>query len=283
METVEILDTLMNLPLLSSLPDDARGRTAKLIHTVSKLVTHSDGEALLRKESLGAGTGFVLVQGKVRVKKDDSDDIELAAPALLGEMQQFNPRALRSASVFSSGCTTALTFTWQALYDRVKEDLSMSEQMALMDSIERTVWKRFEQDSLMDLALFKNLSDALRLRVCLTLHWTLRPIVLKNGDVLFEKDAICGDDGYLVMQGQIKLKRNLESLGVVSESDILGIMPVFDPDLKWTATATAIGNVELMKFNWASFMMLLDKRLSSDDMRAFKVAIQEYATNHFTH
>ena len=232
---------------------------------------------------LGPGAGFVLLQGTVEVQKEGAPGITLPAPALLGEMQQFNSQSLRTATVLAKGECIARKFSWQELYRQAKQDLDASEQAMLIDSIERVVWERFDRDTLMDIALFRGLSDRLRLRACVTLQWLTEQVILAGGETLFQEDEMCGAVGYLLTQGIIVLSKLDHKPVTVAAPNILGVMPHFDPNMKWTATATAEGEVEVLKFSWQRYVLKLKERLSEEDLQEFNEGIEAAAAKHFQH
>lgn len=277
------LKRLAELPLLKDMPDHSKERIANVFLSVSETVTLADREVLLREGDLGGDFGFVLVQGKAEIHKEGAATIDLHAPSLLGEMQQFNPQAFRTATVRAKGQTIALKFLWQELYSQAEEDLHPVEQTMLMDSIEHMVWERFDRETLMDLGLFQGLPDQLKLRACLTLQWTTQNVALTEGETLFRKDEMCGAHGYLLTQGSVELARPHQSVQRVSSPDLLGVMPRFDPNRQWTATATAVGNVALLKFSWLTYNAMLEQRLSQEEHKQLTEAFEASAEQHFVH
>ena len=64
---------------------------------------------------------------------------------------------------------------------------------------------------------------------------------------------------------------------------MLGVMPRFDPDLRWTATAAAQGKVELLKFSWVEYVKRLQQRLTPQEQRQVADAIGANVREHFVH
>jgi hypothetical protein len=283
MAQAEDLQTLCRLPLVQHLPEEAKERVAALLLEVSQLVTWFEDNTLLHQGWLGGDAGFVLLQGYVEIDKEGEAPILVSAPALLGEMHQFNPRALRTATVRVKGTPRVLKFVWRELYAKARQRLSEAEQDMLMDGIEHSAWERFNRDTLIDLALFRDIPERLKLRIVLLLQWLVEPVTLLDGQELFKQDDVCGGMGYELVQGDLVLSRLNHTVQVVSAPNILGVMPRFDPDQKWTATANARGKVELLKFSWAEYIKRLQQRLSQEEQRQVAASINANAKAHFIH
>lgn len=283
MDKSEVLQRLSELPLMRDMPEDTQKRFGELLLRVSETVELAGGDELMRQGVLGAGAGFILIQGDVSVEREGVPAIPLGAPALLGEMQQFNPQALRTATVRATGEATALKFAWPALYTRAKEDLRPDERTMLMDGIERIVWERFDREALMDISLFRTLPDQLKLRVSVILQWLTQRLVLTDGQTLFKEEDMCGATGYLIAQGMIELTRRNQGSVEVPAPNILGVVVEFDPNRQWTATAVAKGDVELLKFTWLQYKAMLEERLSPPELQQFNEAVQASAKEHFEH
>jgi len=271
------------LALLQAMPEDTQEEVAGLFVQVSEKIAFSDGEVVLHEGDLGGAAGFVLLDGLVEVERANAAPIRMQAPALLGEMHQFNPRAQRTATVRAKGFAVALKFSWQELYGRAKADLSERRQHLLMDGIERMVWQRFDRETLMDLALFRGLTDKLKLRVCLLLQWIAEPRSLKDGAVLFKQKEMCGAMGYLLTAGRMQISVAGQASRVLTAPDMVGVMPVFDPDLQWRATAAAQGDVQLLRFSWQHYVAMLQQRLTPGEQQQFADSLKAHAASHFVH
>lgn len=277
MEQLALLQTLIRLPLLQAAPDTTKTRLAELLLHVGEPITVSPGDALLHQGDLGGETGFILLRGEVTVERMGAPPATISAPALLGEIQQFNPRAQRTATVRASGPVEALKFAWQTLYAKANEMLSSDEQHLLMDVLERSVCERLACETLGDFPILRNLPDPLRVRVALALHWVAQRMTLADGATLFQQDGLCGASGYLLTHGSIEIRIAGQYSQTIAAPNILGVLPEFDPDQRWTASATAQGDVELLKFNWLNYTAMLQRRLSSAEQETFAKAIRASA------
>lgn len=272
-------ETIRGLPLFSRIPEDTRVRLAEILRRVSKPVSYRDGDALISQRALGGQDGFVLLQGEVRVEKEGAEPIVLRAPALLGEMLQFNPRGQRTATVRAQGNAVALRFAWQEFYAQAKQALSEREQDALLEAIERSVSDRLDPAFRgVDLPLFRGLPDRLNLRACLALQWVVQRMALTDGQELFARDDLTGGTGFILVHGQVELTRPHYPPQVVRAPEVIGVIPRFDPARQWTATATARGSAELLRFNWQDYMALLQRRLSREELEQFVQVVESNAT-----
>jgi CRP-like cAMP-binding protein len=274
---------LTELPLLKSMPRNTQERVANLLSGISEKVVLADGDLLLHEGDLAGEAGYVLLDGAVQIDKQNTAPVVDRAPTLLGEMHQFNPHAQRTATVRAKGQASALRFSWRKLYHQAKAVLTEAEQAALMDSMERCVCARLEYGTVMDLTLLRGLPDPLKVRVCLVLQWIAQRLTVPDGAVLFDQGRLCGDTGYLVTRGDVEIRRGGLAVHVVHAPGMLGVLPQFVPDLRWTATAIVKGDVELLKFSWLALKAMLQQRLSPEDLREFNAALENAADDSFVH
>jgi len=271
------------LPLLAQVPGPARERIAELFLGVSRVLDLEAGDILIQEGALGGTAGYILVHGQVSVERRGAPEVRLDSPALLGEMQQFNPQEQRTATVTAENNGVALKFGWLDLYARAKEALSEDEQHLLLAAIERCVWERFHEEVLLDLPLLRGLPDQLRLQICILLHWLAQPVTARAGETLFVQGATCGGHGYLLIEGKVALLAGGQTLGQVQAPSILGIFPAFDPDASWTATARATEGVSALKFNWQALDLLLAQWLSAQGREQFRTALDAAQDRDFVH
>ena len=274
MASREWVERIAELSLWAAFPEGTRQRVAEAVNEVAHLLELEPGEVLFQEGALGGSAGCILLEGRVCVERAGAPPIRVDAPAILGEMQQFNPQAQRTATVRAEGEAQILKFAWQELYAHAKEALDEGEQSALLDAIEHKVWERFDGEVLADLPLLRGLPDQLRLRICLLLHWIAQPITLHEGEPLFSEQETCGGRGHLLTSGELTLSVRGRMCGTVAAPNVLGVFPDFDPDVAWSATATAKGTVTLLKFNWQHALAMMEQRLSQEEQAQFRRAIE---------
>ncbi len=276
------LSTIAGLPLFERMPPETRERVASVFLGVSTAAEVADGETLLHQGDLGGDAGFLLIDGRVEVALPEAAPAIVPAPALLGEIHQFNPRAQRTATVRAAGAVKVRRFSWQDLYAAAQLSLTPNEQGLLMDALERSVCERIAPETLVDLPALRGLPDALKVRVSLSLHWIAQRVVLPDGACLFDQDGLCGDAGYLLLHGEVELRKAGRLFQTIAAPNFLSVLIEFDPDLKWTATASAHGAIEFLKFSWLNYRTMIKQRLSAQDLERFTKALAASATE-FTH
>ncbi len=269
------------LPLVAAMPPATQDNLAGLFVDVSEVVPLTPGEALIHEGALGGSAGYLLLEGAVEVTRECAPAVQLKAPALFGEMQQFNPQALRTATVTPTAPGSALKFTWQELYTRARDALSKADQEHFANAIEESVWERFHADALADMPLFRRLPDRLRLRASLNLMWVARPRRYGDGEELFAQGEPCGDVGFQLTDGSVSLFSGGQKTATLHAPALLGVMPEFDPDRMWTATARAQGPASACRFSWQEYMVRLKETLSAEDHAVFCEAARAAVDEHF--
>ena len=283
MDKTSELDTLLALPFLQDMAAETRARVVDLFLSLATRESLADGETLLRKDGLGGDTGFLLVAGEVAVEVGDDEILTVAAPTLLGEMYHLNPHAHRTATVAARGSVDVLRFSWTQLYAAAREKLDTQEQFALLGSIEGVVLERFHQETLADLPLLRGLPDHVRLRVCLMLEWMGNRRTLADEETLFGQNTPCGDQGYVLTRGQVALTMAGRTSCSVKAPNVIGVLPDFDPELRWTMAATAKGGAEVQTFSWLELRKTLEQQLPQGEYAAFDNAIRAFTKAYFSH
>lgn len=274
---------VMALPLLRSLPDDARERVARVFLDVAERWDLADGETLMQEGHLGFDSGYVLVEGSVEIERKAGGPVLVSAPTLLGEMSQFKFSDIRTATVRAKGDASVLQFQWEEFYDRARDTLSESGYGALMDAIEGLVWDRFGGQGLLDLPLFRGLDEALRRKVCIIFPWIADAANYRDGEIIFEDGDRCQSRGHLLLEGTVRLIRPDRSEKSVSAPHLIGVMPKHDPSLTWSAKAVAQGMVNMLTFSWQQYTARLQKRLTAEEQRRLIDAMKTNAAAHFWH
>ncbi len=282
METRMLTPIVASLPLFDAMSPALRNRVAAALSAVSQEVSFAQGEALIEEGTLSGTAGYVLLDGRVEVTRAGMEAVTVPAPALLGEMQQFNPLGQRSATVRATGPVHALRFPWQAFYDQAKQTLTGAEVAQLIGAIEYCVRERFHAEQVIDLPLFQNLPANVKLSASLLLLWEGTPARYREGDTLFRQGDMCGAKGYVLLGGRVKLASGGTTLREEAPA-LLGIMPDFDPDLTWTATATADGVAEVLAFSWQNYLAMLQQRVSPEEYAIFLEAARTTAKRAFAH
>lgn len=284
MDDAEAQAKIAQLPLFSTIGEEAKQGVAKVFLGVSDRLLYADGEALINKGYLSFNTGYVLIEGTVAVEAASGDPIEITAPALLGEMSQFRAGDTRSATVRAKGEARAIQFFWDDLYSHADETLPEKDHLEFRMAIERQVWERFTYKNITTLGMFSDLKEKTRVEVCLPFPSITERISIKGVDTLFSQGTRCNSQGFLVVDGSIKVFRQEKGEKTVKAPDMVGIFPgTADKAAIWSATAMANGEAEILKFDWEFYTEQLMKRLSREDRHALIKSIGNNKAKHFWH
>lgn len=276
------VSNLAGLPVLQNMSEDARELVGKVFYAVADDSKYDDGQVLIHEGYLSFDTGFVLYEGTVLVERDGKENIEIAAPVLLGEMSQFSAGDTRTATVRAKGSVKAIDFSWEDLYERAEKELPTDVYDQFRKAIEDLVWTRFPYRNIAELALFSKLDEKLRDRTCSPLPGITEMILLDTGETLFREGTLCKSIGYIVLSGKLKLIRAGKGEKEVDAVDIIGIFPSkSDEPLKWSATCVSTGHAELLKFSWDQYVKLLGKRLTKEERNQLVDSMKSNATKHF--
>jgi len=142
-DSEKYVSDIANLAAWSGLPSDLRDRAARLLSSIGEARNVGSGDTWIREGEQSANKGYVLLRGTVAIIRDDHPRAECEAPALLGEMMQFNPREHRLATITALTRCTVLRFTWDDFWGAVKEQFDEVEYASLRKIIEEYAWARF--------------------------------------------------------------------------------------------------------------------------------------------
>ena len=272
---------LGNLSLVTGMPEEAKARVCALLESISQKSSVGQDEQLLQQDHLGFASGYIVLEGGVKVDRRGMESLELTAPLLLGEMSQFLDDDSRNASVRTTGPVSVLKFSWDDLYERATQELSKEENAGLIDAIEKLVWDRHELQGIADLPLFKDLSDELKMRSCISFPWIGKRVTIPNNEALFEVGSRCKSRGFLLLKGEVAIIWKSGEERTISAPNIIGIMPNHKPERIWSASARAKDEVELMTFSWIEYDKRVRAKLSPDELKAFFSSLQNNAKKHF--
>ncbi len=281
MATNEFREKLLALPLLSGFPEETKARICTVIEGVSEETVAAAGEDLLHEGHLALASGYILLEGAVHVEREGFETVELEAPRLLGEMSQFIHDDSRVATVKIARDARFLKFSWDDLYKSADGKLSKKEKAAFVHAIEKIVWERYEIPEILNLAMLEELSDDLKVRICLPFPWIGKRRHIANDESLFKADENCKGQGFLLLKGKITLNWPGGEERFVVAPNILGIMPNNKPDRVWSASARGNGEAEILAFKWPDYGERLEERLSGNEMKLFFDALKKNGKRHF--
>ncbi|MBI2431728.1 MAG: cyclic nucleotide-binding domain-containing protein [Candidatus Hydrogenedentes bacterium] len=275
------VEAIASLPFVKGLPAHMHHGLARLLARLSEAMECGPDDVIIREGEIGGASGYILLDGSVQVAREGKPPVQVRAPALFGEMHQFNPHAARTATIATVDRARLLVFPWRDLYEESREIFTEGEQQLLLEGLERLVWQRVDRGGLWDLSLFDSLPDALRVKAGILLLWVGQSKCLKAGEILFEQDSLCGNTGFLLLRGKLALTAGNHAMSGFTAPDVLGVQPAFAPERRWTATARALSEVEVLSFSWLDYLKRLQNRLPSQDFRAVVQSVETQAGKHF--
>lgn len=142
-------DAIANLSFMLGLDADVRAKVATALIETSRRELIAKGARLFRAgDDASADEGFVLLEGAAAIERSDGPVVEVRAPALLGEMKQFNPERRRMADVTATKDLDVLRFNWAALYENIAQHLDPEQVAAFREELRRYAWTHFLADDL---------------------------------------------------------------------------------------------------------------------------------------
>ncbi len=132
---------LADLPFMDDVPKGVAQRFAEILFDAAERTTVLDGTQLFTEGEHEPDLGYVLLSGEVRVQKSYASDSMTTAPALLGEIKQFNPTSERTATVRASGDLDVLQFRWDQINAAISAALKGPEQKLLRKALLDYAWR----------------------------------------------------------------------------------------------------------------------------------------------
>ena len=126
---------------MDDLPKGVAQRFAEILFDAAERTTVLDGTQLFTEGEHEPDLGYVLLSGAVRVEKSYASDSMTTAPALLGEIKQFNPTSERTATVRASGDLDVLQFRWDEVNASINAALKEPEQKLLRKALLDYAWR----------------------------------------------------------------------------------------------------------------------------------------------
>lgn len=136
---------LSDIPFIQSLPDATRDGLTRIIIGVSNPEAIKAGAVLFTQGEPGTDEGYFVLKGEFEVKKSGAAAAQIPAPELLGEMKQFNPVGLRTATVKAVTPLEVLAFKWADLQNGLEAGLSSDAFQAVEQALESYAWEHFTE------------------------------------------------------------------------------------------------------------------------------------------
>lgn len=135
---------IMNLPLLSSLPEPLREKVCRPLSTLTEAIQLNEVDTLFNQGAFCKSMGYLIVEGKVKLLREHKQDIDISAPNILGIFPNKAEKGTEwSATVMANGQSTILKFSWDLYTDALVKSLTPEEQQAYIASLKTNGAKHF--------------------------------------------------------------------------------------------------------------------------------------------
>lgn len=108
------------------------------------------------------------------------------------------------------------------------------------------------------------------------------PFVIEAGTIIFKEGSAASDEGILLLQGEIAIRKSTAPEHIAAAPDLIGEMGQYNPQKTRTATVVAHTRLKVLRFEWPSFHKAADCRLSPSEQQQVNRVLQDHAWRHFT-
>ena len=143
MKPDDIREAILNVPWVADFEPSIRETLVTVIKEIAEVRRLKKGHQMTREGSRGRNRGFILLTGSVRIHKSDMPDTKAKAPELLGEVLQFNPKKMRTATVLAHEDVLVLRFMWDEFWTTLDRYLSEEDREKVHESLEQRAWEHF--------------------------------------------------------------------------------------------------------------------------------------------
>jgi CRP-like cAMP-binding protein len=246
--------TLEQLDLLTPLSPELRQSLAELLARAGDVTELPSGTVLYSEGSEADGTGAVLLSGSVSVERAGETPLRVSAPALLGEMYQFNPAATRTATVTADAPGRILEFAWGRFHQMARAALTPADQARFVQAVEEYAFDRLPETPLAQLPGSERLSRRSLLRMSLALFWMADRQTRVDGEILFAAGAPTRGEGLLVLEGKVATIHSGRPLEVLRAPVLLGAVAKAGESPDWKRSVRVMGSAVVLRFQWPAFI-----------------------------
>lgn len=142
--------------------------------------------------------------------------------------------------------------------------------------------KEQRRSEMSKLELLDALSGDLRHQVVNTLLEISEYERFAKNAILFTEGDQGSDVGYILLKGDILVRKTHAPEVLCQAPELLGEMKQFNPNRQRTATVEAVTELLVMRFSWHDFNDAIEQILSDTDQEAVIQALESCAWQHFT-
>lgn len=143
MDMDEVRTKIGSLRIMRGLDDALKDKLTDLLQSISVPRVVPAGGVFIHEREHVDNKGYILLQGAVLVRKEGFPDITCKAPELIGEIMQFNPAGVRTATCAGAVESIVLRFMWDEFWTRAEQALTPGEIARLKETLETQAWEHF--------------------------------------------------------------------------------------------------------------------------------------------
>lgn len=143
MDSSQVHQVILKLRFMGDLDLELCDLVADIFVKISEQRSVPAGGIFIHEHEHADDRGFVLLSGQILVQKSGAPDSTCKAPEILGEIQQFNPTHLRTATVSGAVPCVVLRFKWSDFWNTVNQDLHPPQIEELRKALEMHAWEHF--------------------------------------------------------------------------------------------------------------------------------------------
>jgi len=145
MNPKENRELVLKLRFMAVLPEGLKNKVADTLLAISKPRSVPKGGAWIREGEVTKNKGYILLAGRVGIRKSNAPEAVCEAPELLGEIMQFSEAGARTATVVTLEDCTVLRFMWDDFWSTIESKVSPKEQIDVKQAIESLAWQHFAE------------------------------------------------------------------------------------------------------------------------------------------
>jgi hypothetical protein len=143
MDMDDVRTKIKSLRIMRGLDDGLQEKLVDLFQSISAPRVVPAGGVFIHEREHVDNKGYILLQGVVLVRKEGFPDVTCKAPELIGEIMQFNPAGVRTATCAGAVESIVLRFMWDEFWTRAKSALTPEEMAHVKESLETQAWEHF--------------------------------------------------------------------------------------------------------------------------------------------
>ncbi len=143
MDAEKVRAEILRVPVIESLPGDLPGKVTDVIMDIGDVRHVPKGQVMTRENKHGKNRGFVLLKGVIGIQKAEVPFSKCRPPELLGEVMQFNPKGMRTATLTAHEECWVIRFPWTDFWNTLMMNFSENEVAKVREVLEDRAWEHF--------------------------------------------------------------------------------------------------------------------------------------------